>query len=285
MTAELEKPSVGRYDREYLFSLAPSEQLRYDIAMSGLATLTGSVRTPQPDSSLASSLRLILRSDRLTIRTDDHAAYRFKHLPPGRYELQVVSDTLENVKYTVNLARGETRELNINLGQHGKVAGTVIGRDGAPLAGTTIAVSSPGRELSVATDTDGCYSISHLSPGPIHVTFPKGEFAGTWHELELKTSETYRDEDKRLDIDFSLLGDVAGQISQTDGKPLELAALKIESPHRTVEATTDQEGRFRAEGLFPGQCRIHLPVPHLGQAYTFELAPKEEKELKILLPP
>ena len=94
-----------------------------------------------------------------------------------------------------------------------------------------------------------------------------------------------RPSDTVWDIDLSSLGDVSGHVLKADGTPLGPAVLRIESPQRSVEAITDREGRFRAEGLFPGQCRIHLPVPHLGRAYTFELAPKEQKELKILLPP
>ena len=299
--------SEGLEDREYRFSLAPTQRLRYDLDMSQCATLKGNIRTGS-HGDLARAIRLVLRSETVTTSGDRHkfaggglnsANYEFKLLPPGKYELEAMSDIFGNVEYRFTLSAGETRVLDINLGRYGNLKGKAIGRDGEPLAGLLLRVLSPGRDLSVTTDSDGSYSLSDLSPGHIQVTIPQGQFAGTWHDFELtrprKLPPIAWDQPswplvpekaaEQLDIDLSPLGDVAGEILQADGKPLELAALKVESPHRSVEVITDREGRFRTEGLFPGQCRIHLPVPHLGRAYAFELAPKEQKELKILLPP
>jgi hypothetical protein len=268
------------------FELATSQQLRHDIALSELAALKGSIRSGT-EGNLAQWLRLVLRSDKVTVVKDSHrragltkAAYEFKFLPAGRYELETISDMLGHVKYNIRLAPGETKVLDINLGRCGRLQGIITGRDGEPLAGVELSISSPGRELSATSDGEGRYSLEDLSPGYIHLTIPGGKFGGTWFDFELK-----KDQDRELDVDFSTAGDVKGRILKADGKPLGLAALRVESPHRTVEVVTDREGRFRSEGLFPGMCRVHVPGPVSGRVYPFELALQEDKELAIVLPP
>ncbi|MDP2899275.1 MAG: sigma-70 family RNA polymerase sigma factor [bacterium] len=278
----------GLADRRCQFSLSPSQQLRYDVALAGTASVEGEIVTSK-SLHLAQWLPIILRSDRLVLRNESRPFggfwYEFRSLPPGRYELEVLSDMLGNVRYSVSLMAGETRRLDINLEGYGNLTGQVIGRDASPLPGAPLKVISSGGEVSTTSDPEGRYRVANLPPGCIQLSIPEGKFAGTWCEFELPRSERMRPSDTVWDIDLSSLGDVSGHVLKADGRPLGPAVLRIESPQRSVEAVTDREGRFRAEGLFPGRCRIHLPVPHLGQAYCFELAPKEQKELKILLPP
>lgn len=273
-------------NREYLLSLGPSQQLRYDINLRGSATLKGTIDAGG-GGKLASWLRLSLRSDRLIYTSQEHqetgmgrASYEFRLLPPGQYELDVLTDMFDELALKVSLTPNETAVLDINLGQHGNLKGMIIGRDGNLVAGVPLSVISPGRELNVRSDSEGRYSVADLSPGYIHLIIPEGKFKGTWYEFELK-----KEQDKECDIDFSTTGDVKGQILQADGTPLGRAVLRVESPHRSIEVIGDPEGRFRAEAVFPGYCRIHLPVPHLGRAFSFELAPKEDKDIQIILPP
>ncbi len=272
-------------DRQYVFSLSPSQELRRDIAMSECAVLKGDVHVGAR-GYLSRSLRLLLRSRGIKVMRQEQrytlfgGAYEFRFLPPGRYELQTISDMLGNVKYDVSLAPGEVKVLDINLGGCGNLKGRITGREGEPLEGVAVDISSPGRELSVTTDSEGCYSVEDLSPGHIQLMISRGKFRGTWYDLELEKRQN-----KEFDIDFSTAGDVKGQILKPDGAPLGLAALRVESPHRRIEVISDREGRFKAEGLSPGACSVHLSWPVRERAYPFELAPKEDKELEIILPP
>ncbi len=272
-------------DRDYHLSLAPSEELRHDIVLSGSATLMGRIFTGGGGcGNLDVALRVTLRSAALTDRKQWHFTptgfYRFKLLPPGDYELEAFSDSLGIETYAVSLKHNETRRLDINLARYGNLKGKIIGRDGEPLAGVRVVVQSTGKEESTLSNVGGRYSVADLSPGRVVLEVPEGEFAGTWYELKLLPLR-----DEELDIDFSLMGDIKGQIFKADRAPFGRCVLKIESSHRSVELVADREGRFQARGLFPGRCSVHLALGSSRRAYPFELVPQEEKELEIILPP
>jgi Carboxypeptidase regulatory-like domain len=104
--------------------------------------------------------------------------YEVPDLPPGGYELLVAGAALRNPDGTfhfpfmaraeVEVAAGESRELDLGFGPAFAVAGRVtVGR--RPMAGGTVALflETPGREIlrTTKTDADGRYRFTHVPSG------------------------------------------------------------------------------------------------------------------------
>ncbi|MFW0788006.1 carboxypeptidase-like regulatory domain-containing protein, partial [Gordonia sp. CPCC 206044] len=135
---------------------------------------------------------------------------------------------------------------------HGRV------RDGdRPVAAALVVTDQTGAVVTQAhADTDGQFTISGLSEGDtVAVTASAPGYQPT---SQLVTADTSGRTGTPVDIVLLATGGVQGSVRTVDGTPLAGATVSAIGPDQTIVAsvTTDNDGRYRIEGLTDAQFTI-----------------------------
>lgn len=162
---------------------------------------------------------------------------------------------------------GATQQLRIVLhGVPAQLRGSVVDRDGQPVAGALVAIEHQGiwrptgsgpdtttpETGPVWSDQDGRFTASPLASGPYRVRILSDEHA-TWREaVSVEAGET-------LDVHAVLLrgASLTGVVRTADGTPIAGASIRIESEREIVNGSyTDAEGRYRITSVAPGKFLV-----------------------------
>jgi hypothetical protein len=156
--------------------------------------------------------------------------------------------------------------------------GHVIGPDGKPLAGAIAYGLESGWFMEQTLKTDA-FTVTGLNPLRTRqlLFYHKEKNLGCFKEIR-------GDEPGPLKIQLQPCGSATGRLVDKDGQPLPGLRLHVYrfgliGPGGT-EANTDKDGRFRVEGLAPGQKYwLSLANPQARVNATFAVTPGEKKDL------
>jgi RNA polymerase sigma factor (sigma-70 family) len=171
-----------------------------------------------------------------------------------------------------------TRDVALQPGR--TLKGSVVGPDGKPLAGATVFGLAP-HHFQNSTLNSADFTIRGINPRRTRqlLFVHKEKGLGFYRELR-------GDEKGPLTIKLQPLGSVSGRVVDRDGQPiadlvLNLNRSRLLGPGGT-QVRTDKEGRFRAEGLVPGQkydlSPAHQPRAR-GGAHNIVVEPGKTKDL------
>lgn len=143
-----------------------------------LGTVTGHVTNGT--TTVAGSRVVLVNEDQLyqTNTSAPLGTFTISNIQPGTYMIHAEKDGYQDSEYRlVEVARGETRSLNLTLvEQPSTLTGTVLHND-APLSGVRVRVSSEtGRSWEVTTSSGGEYIVSNIPAGRYTVTFTKSGY-------------------------------------------------------------------------------------------------------------
>jgi hypothetical protein len=164
-----------------------------------------------------------------------------------------------------------------------------------PLSGTKVEISGPYGKIEVLAGADGTFETEDLPPGSYRV---EPHFPDTLMERSLQVQLGSMGCADALLVTF-WNGRISGQAIAPNGQPVSLtdvSLLAVGQPRgEGIAERTDEEGRFRFEGLAPGNYKIGLmdfdglpsknrPFPPLfypdatepGTAAVIELRPGQE---------
>ncbi len=130
----------------------------------------------------------------------------------------------------------------VMLARAGRLAGTVRGADGEPVAGARVAAVDPGGAVAASTrsGTDGEYRLDGLSPGRYTVTVGAPGFRTGTVPVSVTGAGT------RCDVALDPAPRVAGTVRGPDGRPLAGARVTLLDPAGNVVAAhaTGADGRY-----------------------------------------
>lgn len=172
--------------------------------------------------------------------------------------------------------------LTIVLGPAASVTGTVTASDGRPVAGAVVRVSpdpAPGTSDHTSgssdtsagtsggptvggTDEDGRFAIDGLASGRVRVSASASGYAAA-REVEVDLGSAEEPRAAEVEIVLERGAALAGQVASVAGRPLPGAAVaaRATAPDRRVDAVADDLGRYRLEGLAPGDWLVVASHP------------------------
>ncbi len=150
-----------------------------------------------------------------------------------------------------------------------RVSGHVLGPDGKPVAGASVALNESPRRLGGAffqmpsrrlhegmTDDEGAFSFPDVAPG----SFQMSASAPGHQRAELRGLEVKAGQDlSGIAIQLPAGATVEGQVTSTEGKPLADAEVLVADAavngiagFSPFQSETDDDGQYRIEGISPG---------------------------------
>lgn len=133
--------------------------------------------------------------------------------------------------------------------------GRVIGPDGKPISGATVLGLTPTLDIVTLKGSD--FVVKGINPRakrPLAFTY-KDKTLG---HLGFFIKELQGDPTELLTVKLEPCGSVSGRVLDAEGEPvpgldLHLMTMAFRRSGEDHTATTDKDGRFRAEGIVPGQ--------------------------------
>lgn len=211
------------------------------VAGAELTAWTDLGRTPPPSAT-----------------SDDDGRFTFTGLPVNvRVDL-----TVRAAGYALTEVDGVEagdEALEIVLEAAARLAGRVLGDDGAPIAHAAVRVArrpagtDPSRHA--VTDAEGAFVLDDLGPGEATVgATAEGYLSGPELVIELAAGGELGGVELRLRRGSTL----RGRVRSADGEPV--ANARVESaPH--VQGQSDAQGRYRLTGVEPGEQVVTVDHP------------------------
>jgi RNA polymerase sigma factor (sigma-70 family) len=197
----------------------------------------------------------------------DHGDEDTLKVQAGINSWSVVGQAQYNHLLLLNLGeKEETLTRDVALRPARPLRGKVVGADRKRLAGVTAFNLAPGvLSQPLAEDT---FTVEGLNPQRTrHLVFlDKGRKHGAFVSITGEVKEP-------LTVRLQECGSVAGRLLDQDGQPARGAMVRLD-PEALLDSApakvkTDSEGRFRIDGLVPGQkYQARLGLPPFGQ-YLF----------------
>jgi protocatechuate 3,4-dioxygenase beta subunit len=164
--------------------------------------------------------------------------------------------------------------LQVTLRRGVTVRGTVTAVRGRYLlSAAAVTIISEGLRRGTITDQAGAYEIRDVPPGPVRLVVTHSQYAT--RELDAEVESTgFADRPFELDpVDLPEPGISAGDVVDAHGDPVAGARvavgivplyvpLGVSAPNTVV---TDAQGRFKLEGLSPGQVDLEGYAPGVGR--------------------
>jgi len=214
--------------------------------------------------------------------TGEDGAYEVRGLQPGNFGgiqarlegyLDFPDGRARGAMASEQVGPGIVLERDARLRKGAAVAGRVADAKGTPVAGARVTATAfaQNRGMDVSppslTAEDGTYRIENLAAGPVllkvhaegcaQADYPANE----WQALqqgpapEACTATVPDSGEVRKDLVIVRGGAVTGSVSDRDGKPAPGLQVTVSSSKNSVgggTGTTDAEGKFRLEGVAPG---------------------------------
>lgn len=231
-----------------------------------------------------------------SVLTDENGQFEVDSIPvEDRYMIRVDDRTFAT-KFvpTIQLTKGEQRQLNISLARGYELGGSVTDTDGEPLRDVEIMVfdqrhrsKDPTLEVerSLFTDAEGKFRFQNLNPGFKRVTARKPGYAS---KTEL-TVQVLADKEPK-DIVFQLgpgsriLGLVVDSETQEPLADMTVSAQPVArvagrpSSANYPAIKTDADGRFIYEGLAVGSYKLRFFGRGYGRAGRLHPARTSDEE-------
>ncbi|QDV08629.1 Nickel uptake substrate-specific transmembrane region [Planctomycetes bacterium Poly30] len=212
-------------------------------------------------------------------KTAKDGSYELVLDEPGDYLMTVQSPGAAGMQNSVEFRRripeAESHELDVSMPM-GRIAGRVIGPDGAPSANTRVTLSMQsgqvfgtvmgGQYNETRTDKDGRYEILFVRPGAYAVAAGGSYLGGLLGDQsspgrEVKTLTVSEDSSATLDFELEAPGELHGVVRDAAGKPAAEASIFLRDENgRLLELfsfqATNASGAFEYDGLAPGEYTL-----------------------------
>lgn len=232
-----------------------------DKAKAALRHVSGTVRSTDGAPVADATVTLSDGSSSVSGTTGSDGSFDVKAPSDGTWMLAVTADGyLDGTDGPFVIGDGQTSAwngLDVRLKPAtAKVSGTVTDTDGAPITGVRVDIVDSKGSTSVLTGSDGAWSAS-VAPGGATVSYP----------VMPDGYEAVTDTSKSLDLEaggfavFDLkvrLKDGSVTVAATDpGGPIQGVGVTVDG----LDASTDEKGSARIDGLRPGWHKVSYTVP------------------------
>lgn len=205
-------------------------------------------------------------------------------VPAGNgYTVAAIADSiaLEEL-HGVAIAPGQVTAVTVQGHRGAIVAGTVYGLDGAPVAGASVAMvyldisrvlfSADGRDEPLTTDADGRFRVEHVGAGRVaFVAAADGVAPSNIVDLAVVDGGVYEDVALHLGEGVAVAGRVvddrdepvagARVVLRPFERPGDPQFLKMMLKIRSVEVSSDENGRFEAGGMTGDRLIVEASKP------------------------
>lgn len=232
-----------------------------DKARAALRHVSGTVRSTDGTPVAGATVTLSDGSSSVSGTTGSDGSFDVKAPSDGTWTLAVSADGyLDGTAGPFVIGDGQTSAwngLDVRLKPAtAKVSGTVTDTDGAPITGVRVDIVDSKGSTSVLTGSDGAWSAS-VAPGGATVSYP----------VMPDGYEAVTDTSKSLDLEaggsavFDLKVRLKGgsvTVAATDpGGPIQGVGVTVDG----LDASTDEKGAARIDGLRPGWHKVSYTVP------------------------
>lgn len=233
---------------------------------------------------------------RENLMTDEEGFLRLKDLSPGSYWLEETKAPEGYIRNTDKIifeipmeAEGEPLVLTLDefINWQGSVLLRKSDERGNPLEGAVFALRKDNETIKeLTTDALGQILVEGLTPGGyefIEISAPTGFILDpTLHEFRI--SEDAAGEPERILVGTLKNHQGKMEFEKTDekGAPLAGAVFELRDQEGNLirkELVSDEDGKVKAEGLFPGSYvlkEIHAPAGYIRNEQTLEFTVTEE---------
>lgn len=232
-----------------------------DKAKAALRHVSGTVRSTDGTPVAGATVTLTDGSATVTATTAPDGSFDVKAPSDGTWMLAVSADGyLDGTNGPFVIGDGQTRVwsgLDVRLKPAtAKVSGTVTDTDGAPITGVRVDIVDSKGPTSVLTGSDGAWSAS-VAPGDATVSYPVmpdgyEAVTDTSKSLDLKAGGS-----AVFDLKVRLKGGSVTVAATDPGGPIQGVGVTVDG----LDASTDEKGAARIDGLRPGWHKVSYTVP------------------------
>ncbi|WP_281658304.1 carboxypeptidase regulatory-like domain-containing protein [Halobacillus sp. Cin3] len=201
-----------------------------------------------------------------TVVTDPDGAFQFSGLATGVYRLNVSAEGFGNANQDIEVISGQLAQTDFSLSENpGRLEGLVIEQDsGVPVIGATVVIreGSPTGPVVVATatDSDGDFAVSGLTPGVYAVTVSSSSLRSQTATISISADATSFVRFELSPGPGTLEGVVTSSVSEVRLRNVAIFVIGDEGT-LIVTTQTDDEGRYRVGGLEPGTYTVVFSNP------------------------
>lgn len=162
-------------------------------------------------------------------------------------------------------------ELVVRLEPGARLSGVIFAQDGRPASGTTVQLAGRNARRAV-TDATGRFELTELTPDARAALIARGPENQVGRIVPLAIGESG---EQHFELWLQPPLPLAGNVVDTSGRPLARASIHIRAPRRNANeprlgrgtplpgadlarAHCDEQGRFRIEGLAPGELELSV---------------------------
>jgi protocatechuate 3,4-dioxygenase beta subunit len=205
--------------------------------------------------------------------------YFLSLLEPGAFSVKAEHEDYVGKTAEIRVGKDEVAVLDFVLARKPSIRGTVRDPDGKPVAGATVWTTA--MKINSLTDETGAFELERLPAGALRVFASSSRYP-----LAMRRVETREGGTAVVDFDLERGTPLAGRVISSDGKPVAGAtvfASRSWTDYREVAA--DSDGRFRLEGLRPGETySIRAAQEGFFQREDVALAGVESLEIVLEIP-
>jgi protocatechuate 3,4-dioxygenase beta subunit len=225
--------------------------------------ITDAEGRPIPDA------KVILSSDSTRTQTsaDERGTFRFGPQAAGSFDLEVQATGFRVLRKS-GLALAGSMDLGAFVLQPvALLAGRVRDETGEPVAGAALFASRGGQGAgSTQADAAGRFSFAEITPGPVRLTaLAQGFLPEEVADLEAGPDAT------SIEILLRRGAVLSGTVTLPSGEPAAGARVLLldngtQGPFATLglpQATADEDGHYRLEGVAPGERRVRAALAGL----------------------
>jgi uncharacterized GH25 family protein len=224
--------------------------------------------------------------------TDSEGRFLFEDQEPGTISLTAVASGFREAKLDgVEVPEGQdVEDIELPLEGGAVLVGTVRFPDGRPAVEAAVGPVAEGNERfmrlnATAADGDGNYRLEGLAPGTMSIEATHDDYPRVVRDVELKEGI------HSLDFDFTGGVEVSGRVSDTEGRPVPNAMVRLLPAGRYwggPEAESGHDGRFTMPGVQDGDYRLLAQAEGYAGSDTEQavsVAGQPVQELEVVLDP
>ena len=239
----------------------------------------GSLRSPGPPGRPGRPLppwagRLSAASRSAVSDSEGH--WKITALRKGAYDLWVDQAGFAPYRDSVELGKGEEKEVEIRLEKESWIRGTVVDGGSVPIPGASVTVSGDGVSRHVYSDQDGLFTARGLKRGSIYDIFVRAEGFLPYREMGVPApQENFL---CRLVAPASVGGVVLSSATREPVRPIRVTLKSVDAKTPGVPGPREfntEDGSFLVEGVPPGTYTLIVEAKRFPPSRVEDLVLEE----------